>query len=80
MRGSGISAAPGSSVTAVKENRALKILAGCALAALLIAAGFLLANLLHPGGTARESADTLRDSASAWHVSQFRAARSRDFA
>jgi eukaryotic-like serine/threonine-protein kinase len=53
-RASGISAAPSSTVAPMKENRALKILAGCALAALLIAAGFLLANMLHPGG-ARES-------------------------
>jgi serine/threonine-protein kinase len=51
MRGSGISATPSSSVAPVKENRALKIIAGCALAALLIAAGFLLANVLHPGST-----------------------------
>jgi serine/threonine-protein kinase len=51
MRGSGVSAASSSSVAAVKENRALKIIAGCALAALLIAAGFLLANVLHPGST-----------------------------
>jgi hypothetical protein len=49
MRSSGISAAPSPTVAPEKENRALKILAGCALAALLIAAGFLLANLLHLG-------------------------------
>jgi len=48
-RASGISATPSSAVAPEKENRALKILAGCALAALLIAAGFLLANLLHSG-------------------------------
>jgi eukaryotic-like serine/threonine-protein kinase len=54
MRGSGISAAPSSSISGVKENRALKILAGAALAALLVVAGFLLANMLHPAGT-RES-------------------------
>ena len=53
-RGSGISAAPSSAIAPLKENRALKILAGCALATLLIAAGFLLANLLHPG-SAREN-------------------------
>ena len=51
MRGSGITAAPSSVIAPVKENRALKILAGCTLAALLIAAGFLLANLLHSGST-----------------------------
>ena len=54
MRSSGISAAPSSAVAPEKENRALKILAGCALAALLVAAGFLLANLLH-SGNAREN-------------------------
>jgi len=48
---SGISALPASVVAPEKENRALKTLAGAALAALLIAAGFLLANLLHPGST-----------------------------
>src|ERR1700676_1757740 len=51
MRGSGIRAAPSSVVVPEKENRALKILVGCALPALLTAAGFLLANLLHPGST-----------------------------
>jgi len=54
VNGSGISAAPSSVAAPEKENRALKILTGCALAALLIAAGFLLANLLHPG-SAREN-------------------------
>jgi eukaryotic-like serine/threonine-protein kinase len=53
-RGSGILAPPSSVVAPKKENRALKMLAGCALAALLITAGFLMANLLHPG-SARES-------------------------
>jgi serine/threonine-protein kinase len=51
MKGSSISAASISAATPEKENRALKILAGCALAALLIAAGFLVANLLHSGST-----------------------------
>src|ERR1700676_2675589 len=51
MRGSGIRAAPSSVVVPEKENRALKILVGCALAVLFIAAGFLLANLLHSGST-----------------------------
>jgi serine/threonine protein kinase len=48
---SGISALPVPVVAPEKENRALKILAGAALAALLIAAGFLLANLWRPGST-----------------------------
>jgi len=51
MKGSSISAASISGATPEKENRALKILAGWALAALLIAAGFLVANLLHSGST-----------------------------
>jgi serine/threonine protein kinase len=54
VRSLGMSAAPSSIGAPEKENRALKILAGCALAALLIAAGFLIANLLHPG-SAREN-------------------------
>jgi eukaryotic-like serine/threonine-protein kinase len=54
MRGSGISVAPSSLVAPLKDNRALKTLAGFALAALLVAAGFLLANLLH-SGSAREN-------------------------
>ena len=51
MKGPSISAASISAATLEKENRALKILAGCGLAALLIAAGFLVANLLHSGST-----------------------------
>ncbi|HXO62085.1 MAG TPA: protein kinase [Candidatus Acidoferrales bacterium] len=51
MQGPSISAASISAATLEKENRALKILAGCGLAALLIAAGFLVANLLHSGST-----------------------------
>jgi serine/threonine protein kinase len=51
MKGPSISAASISAATPEKENRALKILAGCGLAALLIAAGFLVANLLHSGST-----------------------------
>ena len=51
VESSGISATPSSVAAPEKENRAVKILAGCTLAALLIGAGFLLANFLHPGST-----------------------------
>jgi eukaryotic-like serine/threonine-protein kinase len=51
-RSSSIVGVPASSDSLVKppvENHALKVIAGCALAALLLAAGFLLANMLHRG-------------------------------
>ena len=54
---SGISGAmPGSSISPAKENRVLKIIAGSALAVLLVAAGFLLASILRHDNSASTSA------------------------